>query len=563
MKLWPYQKPALVKLNADLQKNTEVLLQAIMGSGKTVIACALVERYFHSTNRKFLILAHKQELVSQFEQTFRKKTSVPFYDIGICCASLKQWELGKRVTIGTVQTFVNQISDCPDYHFLIIDESHRVEIGTGSQYDQILESIRRANPKLRILGLTATPFRMGHGYTYGKSCAGKNLFPKLNYQIKYSELKDSGYLMKLEAEIAINSRLPEDMASVMTRGDYVIDQASDVMCRSYHLSTAVEGIREYCSDFHHICCFCCDIQHAELLAEKLGEEATTIHSKLSDLERYGNMEAWKTGRKRIITSVNILVEGFDWPELDCLVMARPTLSPVLFLQGIGRVLRISEGKKRAFLLDLTENSLRFGTDLDNIRVTVPRSVSVREKAERPKEKQCPKCDEWTHVARMFCPNCNFEFNLRAYEDSKEKPETKNVVFGEPVEWEVNKVTWGRHTPKSGKPDSLRVKYHNKNMFFSEICSTYLCFDHGGYATTVARKWWEEHTYDHADDIPSSVDEALEMIETVIKPIVSIVTKKQGQYERIIRINHPPEPEPEPETFFKLPAREDFDDDIPF
>ena len=563
-KLRDYQIDALNVIHNDLQSMNNVLLSAIMGAGKTVICSRLVNRYFFETKRRFLILNHKQELVEQFHKTFKEKTDIPMEEIGICCAALKQKDIEKRLTIGTIQTFINQVYDYTGCDLLIIDEVHRVEIGTGSQYDQIILHLQTLNPNLRILGVTATPFRLSTGFCYGNKNNKDVLFEKLNHQIKYAELKEKGYLVPLRGEISIDDSYYSDIENnVKISGDYVIQDVSDVMTRTIHIDSAVNGIKEYCQGFKHICVFCCTIEHAEILKNMLnsaGEQATTIHSKLTDIERSINMQSWKTGKTRIMTSINILVEGFDFPPLDCLVFARPTLSAALFLQGIGRLLRPSPdtGKTEGFLLDLTDNTQRFGTDLDNIKIKIPYSVEkkIQEEQEKSLTKTCPECDAECFKSLMTC-ECGYIFQEIA-SISPDKVNTESVVFETappppPEIYDIGFVEFHLHH-KKGKPDSIRVEYHNNNIINSRICSEWLCFEHGGYATQKALQWWDKMT--DTNIIPETSEQALEMIfDSCIRP-TKILVGQDGDYQRVLEHYFDDNEEEMTDNF-------DYGDDIPF
>jgi len=512
--LRPYQITALNRVHADLQTEKHVLLQAIMGAGKTVMVCRLINRYFFETDRNFLILAHKEELVKQFHKTFREKTDVPDNEIGIACAGISnKVQIKKRIVIATRDTFINQLSKYQYCSMLVVDECHAISMDKKeSRYYQIISDLQSKNEQLRILGTTATPFRMGLGFCYGNRNAGEVLFPRLNHCIKYEELKEKGFLMPLEGLAANTNALQKDIDGVKRNGDFVLEQLQDVMTKQIHLETAVEEIREHCQEFNRICVFCVGIDHAEALKDLLGDECTTVHSKLTPIEREKNMRDWQEGRKRIITSINILVEGFDFPPLDCLVMARHTLSPGLYLQAVGRVIRTHPSKKRAFLLDLTDNTARFGTDLDNIKVKIPKKVSAE--ALKKFEKECPECNCWMHVARIECPDCGYIYppTEREIEIATERPDLQSVKFEPepPMVCDIFDVKFKRHK-KKGKPDSMRVEYHDENPYQSLLASEWVCLEHGGFASQKASEWWDKMTTGE-DPVPKTVDEALDRIE---------------------------------------------------
>lgn len=536
-----YQKQACKVLHTDLQTQKEVLLQAIMSAGKTVISARLINYYYHRTNRKFLILAHKGFLVEQFRDTIRDKTDIQYSDVGVCCSELNQNQIRKRITIATIQSFVKFLDKYQGCELLIVDEAHRINMNPNSnsdkdsQYKQAIDVLRTKNPEMRILGITATPFRLGHGYTYGDKCKGINLFPKLNHRITYDELKSLGYVMPLEGKIAINSEYAADMKDIPTgiNGDFQEHRLDDVMTKQIHLQTAVDAIHQYCSEFKFIALIACSINHAKKLYELLESEAVIIHSEQRKLENSLAMQTWKSGKKRIMISVLKLIEGFDFPALDCIVTAQETLSPARYLQTIGRVLRISPetGKTKAFVLDLTGNTNRFGTDLDNVKVTIPKEVEEKEKEEQKFLKQCPECKAEVHCARYEC-DCGYLFPMLEKPIAEEIPEMKDVRFNEPVEHHVSRVEIKRHS-KEGKPDSIKISYHNDNPFRSYIASDYLCLWHGGRAAAYGRQKWLKLTTDKPEDIPATIEEAIDQLPyKLIKP-EKILTKKNGDYTNIV------------------------------
>jgi DNA repair protein RadD len=530
--LRPYQIEILNVLHRDLQTEQNVLLQAITGAGKTVVLCRLINRYYKETSRRFLILVHKQELVEQFHKTFETMTDIPSHDIGILCAGLGRKERSGRVSIATVQTFAGLANDYPGCNLLIIDEAHRISIGNGSQYDTTINLLRAKNPNMRIVGCTSTPSRLGHGYIYGDMAIGPNLFPRLNHQVKYTTLRDQGFLMNLEGQVAIHQKLTSDLAGVRTSGDYVVDQLGEIMSREIHLHTAVEAIEKWCGDFKHVCVFCCTIDHARKIQGLMGHGCAVVHSQLGSMERWSEMDAWKSGKKRIIASVNILIEGFDFPPLDCLVMARPTLSSSLYLQAIGRILRISPGKTRAFLLDLTDNTARFGTDIDNVRVTIPKAVEEKEKKKRELEKICPECESVVHVARYECPECGFEWPPVEKVIADSLPDMHGVVFGKKMQTrhEVAEVAYQYHS-KAGKLPSMRVEYYSDTNFIDKIASEWVCIEHTGFARQKAKDWWDDCT--DSLPFPNSVQAALDVSHTFFRP-TAIITEPDGKYTRIVK-----------------------------
>ena len=549
--LRPYQISALETLDKDLQTGHVVLFQAVMGAGKTFTLCRLIARYFKDTNRNFLILAHKKELVEQFQDTFNKMTDVPFSDIGICCAGLGKKNLHKRITIGTIQSFINVLDDYKGCSLLVIDEAHRISVGTDSQYDQVINGLQNKNKNMRIVGCTATVGRLGHGYIYGNKCAkgAINLFPKLNYQIKYSTLLKQGYLVELRGKIAHADCLETDLMDVETHGDYVLNQLGEVMSREIHLRTAVEAIHKHCADYEMICIFCTTIQHAEKLKDIIGDKCTIIHSQLSPLEREINLQKWKSGEKRICTSINILSEGIDIPRLQCLVMARPTLSSTMYLQSVGRVLRLHEGKDHGFLLDLTDNTGRFGVDLDNVKIGIPKAVKKEILKQDKLCKLCPSCEREVFISLKACPYCGFEWPVAEIIEANHIPELKDVQFQEKVEtapawYNVRDMFIEIHESRKNGKFLGKIEFEC-GLFQANL---WLCFSdfYSGYAVTKAKEKWDMLA-GHIP-FPESVREFVEY-QNIVQPKRILVTT-HTEYPDILEME-----------FEKTPFDDDFDNEF--
>lgn len=570
-KLRDYQIKALNQIDTDLKTQKNVLCSAIMGAGKTILAARLINKYYKTSNKRFLILAHKQELILQFHKTFLTKTDIPEKDIGICCAGLKKKETGRRVTIGSIQTFINNFDDYPGCDLLVVDEVHKATIGTNSQYDKTIDYLRAIMPNMRLLGLTATAFRLGSGYIYGNRCKPGtiNLFSKINYKISYEELKKAGYLMSLEGKVILNDNIATDLDNIDKNGDYVLDQLGNMMSKAIHIDTAVEAIQKYAEEYKFICVFTCTIAHAEALKNAIDiaypKKVTIVHSKLTAIERANNMQAWKTGTSPIMISINILVEGFDFPPLDCLIMARPTESTGLFLQAIGRVLRISEGKEKTLLIDLTTNTQKFGTDLDNMKVIIPKSAN--EAGKKKNEKYCPECDEKVHIAIRICPKCQHEWTIEENETivAKQLPELSAVMFQKkepeklfpdiPPTWhDVYDMIVITHKSKSDKMlGRIDLYYDSQESYFRDTrTSIYLCFSdfYSGYAVEKAHTLWQQFS-DEA--FPENVKEFTDAKDNdYIKMPDKILLDHNEKWPKLLELE-----------FIKQKQESDYEDDLPF
>ena len=540
--LRPYQITALEILHSGLNAKDILLLQAATGAGKTIIIVRMIRRYFFDhPGRSFLVLMHKRELVEQFARAFFKFTDIPAGDIGIACAGVQVESVtDRRITIASVQTLVNQIGAYPGADLVVVDETHRVGHDDTTQYRVLLDALRKYRPDHKTIGVTATAYRLGHGMIYGDQCrpGRQNFFPELTHRITYKELVAGGYLMKLTGRIATGETLTADLKDVAVSGDYVISQLGDVMSRTVHIQSAVDGFEKYGAANHKsVCVFACTIEHAELLCKAFqdrGHSAVTIHSKLPEITREANLKHWQRGTVKIAVSVNILIEGFDFPALSCLVFCRPTKSPTLFVQAIGRILRTAPGKEEALLIDLTDNTLSFGTDLDNPQFTIPKGAEGE--GEAP-SKVCQGtlpsgevCGAPVHASLMYCPVCGFAFP-RSAEVEAALGTLKAVTFSEPEEFEVHSVEYRGHQSRGTGKNLLRVIYSSGTIFAPRDFSDYVCFpdEYTGYAVERAKEWWEERT---TEPFPVTLEEAFFLADTLATP-KRITVVRDGKYSKIV------------------------------
>jgi len=574
----PYQAKALDKIYSDLQVMPEALLSGIMGSGKTFMSCRLIQRLrAENPGMTFLILAHKKELISQFQESFKKFTDINYRDVGICCAGMGKKILDRQITIASIQTITNIKENYLGAGLIIIDEAHRIDVVGNTQYNQVLQYLRLQRPNCRVLGITATPYRLGLGYCYGSRIkkGASNLFSKCNHKITYEELRESGHLVPLKGVVATHKSMEQDLAGVTVQGEYNLTELGEICTREIHLHTAVEAIDEYCPDYDCICVVCVNIDHAEKLHALL-DNSTIVHSQLNSIDRQQNMLDWEEGRKRIMVSVEILLEGYDLPRLQAIVFCRPTMSPALYLQAVGRVLRTCEGKDHGFLLDLTTNTGRFGTDLDNVKVTIPKEVEAQEKKLQEMFKICPNCEVEVHVALRECSECGFQWPEQECIIAETLPEMsavnftpESVIIPSPPEWyDVTDFTINIHESKKSEKLLGKITYTYKQTPYKEgRVYMWLCFAdfYTGFAVTKAKERWFDVS---TDNFPETVDE---FMDSDFREPTRILINENGKYPELLEVETTdgnmmsPYEEEEYDDYENMAIEDDvvYDDDVPF
>jgi DNA repair protein RadD len=530
MTLRPYQEQAITTVVEAAKREKYVLLQAATGAGKTIFFCELVRRWREAyPSMRIAILAHRAGLITQ---TAGKMLKVwPGAPLGLACASVGRVNHHAPVVIGSIQTLANRAKVNP-FHLVIVDEAHRLDANdkSNSQYLMFIRGLERLYPDLRVLGVTATPFRLGHGYIYGPRCkeGRQNLFPDLHYSVSMAELQAQGFLVPLRAKEG--DTVAAALSGVKTTGgDYNQGQLSAVMEREIHIQSAVEAYQKYGEGRTHCVIFCVTIEHAEkvMTAFRAAGYATgCVHSQMGDKARDKALADFAAGRIQILTNVGVLTEGWDCPETDLVMLCRPTKSPALFVQMVGRGLRLADGKSDLLCLDLADNFATHG-DPNDPRVIVP---GLGEAGSAP-HKSCPKCQSLVAAGCLECPDCGFLWQITTVE--KAGPVAMRDVPLNPDEYSVVNVWISEYQSFKGHL-LARATVTGRHGGRTTQISNY--FDFAGQASPYGRKkahlWWRKMS--GLEPPPLSVAEAVERQGELTYPETVIVKREgdKGQWRKI-------------------------------
>lgn len=409
IQLRPYQRRAVDSVKEAFDSGERfALLQAATGAGKTIIFSTLVRELIESTPfLRIAILAHRRELVAQAQE--KLQAVWPQAPIGIACSSLQsRRELRQPITIGTIQTLARQSRLAP-FNVIIVDEVHRLPVkDSDTQFGTFIVELLERNPALCLLGVTATPYRLGHGYIFGKHCETPwaNWFSRLNACIGIDTLQKEGFLCPYRHLVA-DGELHDELESMQrpSDGDFPLPSLQKVVTRPRHLESAIHTIHQHATDREAIVIFCVSIEHARLMEEALLEvdiPSASVHSEMSTSERDDILEDFAEGRLRVLTNVNVLTEGWDAPRTDCVVLCRPTLSTALYVQMVGRGLRIHPNKQDCLVLDLAGCFQRHGSvKAPMVRFAGQAPPSHSESNTR----LCPHCLEVIPLSGFTCPHC--------------------------------------------------------------------------------------------------------------------------------------------------------------
>ena len=400
------------------------LLQAPVAFGKTIFSSALMKHAVDEFGAKCLFLAHLTELVVQTVEKFN--AVAPELSCGVFMGKDRQVE---DIIVGTRQTVEKHLDLIGAVNLIIIDEVHLY----GTQYQKIVDHFLALNPRLRVLGVTGTPFNLKDGWMYGE----KKMWPEPCFVAHIDEMIELGYLSKYRYKMADAMDELENVGK--SKGEFKEGELEDILTEERHMGSVRHVIDEYCQGRKRIMIFCVTIDHAEELAKFLG--VGCVHSRLKKEEWRDRVDRFKNGDDRILVNVTQLTVGFDCPEVDCLIVARPTMSPSLHVQICGRGLRVVDGKENCLIIDMVGNYLRHGLP-SNPKIRAPKEKQEdREKKEKATN-VCHECFEIVEGGETICPNCGAVLTAK-----KEIEEINEKVRLMEIEAEKNKHRVERYGEK--------------------------------------------------------------------------------------------------------------------
>lgn len=508
MKLRPYQEDAIAALYSYFEENAGNPIVAMpTGTGKSlVIGEFLRSVYTRYPNQRIMMLTHVKELI---EQNMKKLLTLwPSAPAGIYSAGLDRRDTGAKITFAGIASVAKRPEEFGHQDLILIDECHLVSQKNNTRYRQFVDALLKVNPHLKVIGFTATPYRLGAGHlTEG------GLFTDVCFDLTgreaFNKLIADGYLARL---VPKRTATELDVDTVRQQGgEYVLKDLQVAVDQEAVTRAALLEARELAAERKHWLVFATGVEHAEHIAGMLvdmGIAATTVHSKIPGKERDRRIADFKAGRYQAMVNNNVLTTGFDFPSIDCIVMLRPTQSPGLWVQMLGRGTRPAEGKENCLVLDFAGNTRRLGPINDPV---LPRKRGEGPKGQAP-VRICEECGTYNHASARECEECGAVFPRQV--KIKTSASTDELIAGDTPVVEslaVQRVVYRRHE-KLGRPPTLRVDYYCGLRRFSE----WVCFEHPGFPGKKARDWWRAHTTETSPP-PATVEEALSRLKEIETP----------------------------------------------
>ncbi|WP_199609453.1 DEAD/DEAH box helicase [Flocculibacter collagenilyticus] len=382
-----YQQEAVDATLSHFRKtNAPAVIVLPTGAGKSLVIAELARL----AKQKILVLAHVKELVAQ---NYEKYQSLGL-EAGIYAAGLKSKQIEYQITFASVQSVSRNLAAFKDsYSLIIIDECHRVASDESGQYGGIIQHLTKQNAELKVLGLTATPYRLGMGWIYQyhyhgiKRCEHKPPFEKCIFELPLSYMIKHNFLTPPKLIDAPVAQYDFSSLSSNNSGEFNEQEVNALLVKYPRVTQAIiEQVITLSVGRQGVMIFAATIKHAMEILGYLPEQSTAlVTGKTPAKDRDTLIAQFKRKQLTFLVNVSVLTTGFDAPHVDLIAILRPTQSVSLYQQIVGRGLRLSSQKKDCLVIDYAGNG---------INIFYP---EVGQKK--------PSSD--SELVQVFCPACGF------------------------------------------------------------------------------------------------------------------------------------------------------------
>lgn len=520
--------------------------------GKSIILAQFCKEQLHDhPGIRVLMLAPTRELIQQDYNELR--AAWPNAPVGIYSAGLKRRELYEPITVANIHSIHDKTDIMPLIDILLIDEAHLINNVDNGMYRKLFKELKIRNPKLVVIGFTATPYRLGQGeLTHGAEA----LFDDLIESASVGDLIRAGWLCKLKSKA---TELKLNIDGVHKRGGEFIESelqaAVNTADNNFVIAAEIAGIAQ-AHDRHAILVFCTGVDHAHDMAAELAKWFPTaiVTGKTPSAERTQIFEDFKARRLRALCNVAIATTGFNYPDIDLIAMVRPTMSKGLYVQMVGRGLRVKSHTDHAIVLDFAGNVERHGPITEYEEVLPPSKMG----GEAP-TKTCPGCSEIIFAGYRECPECGHKFPPpeKKYSSQLRDDDIMGQALEPPIVMPVKSWRWWKHTAKASGKEMLAVKY--TGIYIGKDVVEYLTVAHEGFAGKRAIQTLKQMMRDAGQpglpDCETLEEAALAL--SAVRPPSEIEYRIEGKFPRILRRTFG-----EMQKAEKLPPS-DFDDIVPY
>ncbi len=470
--------------------------------GKTPVMATICRDAVQRWGGRVLILAHVKELLEQAVEKLHVMAPDLTERIGVYSAGLKSRDTDHPIIVAGIQSVYRRAAELDAFDLILIDEAHMIPPDGDGMYRQFLADAKVVNPNIRLIGLTATPYRM----TCGMICGPENLLNHICYEVGVRELIAQGYLCPLKTKAG---RRKADTSGLHIRGgEFIAGEVETLMDEDSLVRSACREIVDHARDRRSVLIFASGVKHSlhvQKVLGEMGQECGFVCGETLPFERAETLQRFKDGQLKYLVNVNVLTTGFDAPNIDCVALLRPTNSPGLYYQMVGRGFRLHPMKDSCLVLDFAGNIIRHGP-VDALEVEDRNSGSGEAPA-----KECPKCRALIHAAYSTCPECGHEFPPPQRQQHDRQASTAGILSGEVTETEhlVRDVCFSVHAKRGASEDYPRTMRVDYRCGFNDYHSEWVCFEHTGYARAKAEAWWRGRSN---DPVPETIEQAVDICQ---------------------------------------------------
>ncbi|HUT10949.1 MAG TPA: DEAD/DEAH box helicase family protein [Thermoguttaceae bacterium] len=564
MILRPYQRAAVDALYAYLRtQDGNPCIVIPTAGGKTPVIATVCRDTVTRWHGRVLVLAHVKELL---EQTAAKlRVIAPQVAFGVYSAGLNRRDTDPPAIIAGIQSVYRRACELGPFNLIIVDEAHLIPPDGEGMYRQFLADAKVVNPNVRLIGLTATDYRLKSG----RLCGPENLLTDVCYEIGVKELIVQGYLCPLITKAGVHR---VDTSGLHVRaGEFIAAETEKLMNRDELVEAACREILTHTHDRESCLIFAAGVAHAkhiQAVLRKHGCGCGLLTSNTPPGERAELLARFrgenvpanlfgdsKTSLKYLV-NVNVLSTGFDAPNIDCVALLRPTASPGRFYQWVGRGFRPHPGKANCLILDYGGNIVRHGP-VDAIRV---KDRNGNGGGDAP-AKECPQCHSVIAAGYAKCPDCGYEFPPPERSKHEAEASKEGILSGQVIDltYDVRDVQYHVHRKAGSDEDHPRTMRVDYDTGFHDYKIEWVCPEHTGQARQKFVAWWEKRS---SDPIPSTAQQAVDIANAggVAKATKITVRSVTGErFDRVVAWDLEPKPEPLPAHVAMACAV----DDIPF
>lgn len=510
MQLRWYQEAARDAVYAHLRAHdTNPCVVMPTGAGKSPTIAAIASDAVTKWGGRVICLAHRKELLEQNAEKLHH--FAPDLKYGIYSAGLKSRQTEEQVIFAGIQSVYMRAEELGRFDLVIVDEAHLIPPEGEGMYRMFLDVSSSLNPEQRVIGFTATPFRMKTGMI----CTETGILNEVVYDAPIVPLVNEGFLTRLVSRQGADGGQISVEGISTVAGEFNLGELELAANKTLLVRCSVSEIMSLTEKRKKVLLFCSGVAHAhaveiEIAAHRLSHgRVAMIVGDTPAMTRAAYLEQFRSGKIKYIVNVGVFTEGLDVPDIDTIVLLRPTKSVGLYVQMVGRGFRVADGKENCMILDYGDNVYRHGP-IDEIRVT--RQKGGGDEIATAPVKKCENCQALVHTGFSNCPECGWEFPAREVELAEEATSLDIMDRPHKIEWEtVEKIYYEVWTKQSDPdaPKTLRVDYRISNIL---SITEWVCIGHevGSYAWVRALRWWKART---PEEMPRTAADALQHIET--------------------------------------------------